>query len=152
MKLNVQKSLAAKLSKVGKKRIKLIPEFAEELKSAITKADIGGLISEGKIEILNKEGVSRHRARKLHIQRKKGRRKGFGSRKGTKTARTPKKREWINRIRLQRKTIKELKEKGTLKQGYYRRLYSLAKGGFFRSKKHLMLYAEKNKMIMGDKK
>ena len=146
-KLNLQKKLAAKLAKVGKKRVKINPEAAEDVKAAITKADVGGLVSEGKIEIVNKRGVARHRARKLHAQRKKGRRKGHGSRKGAKKARTPKKRTWINKIRLQRSTIRELRKGDKLKDKAYRRLYSLAKGGFFRSKQHLLLYAEKNKLL-----
>jgi large subunit ribosomal protein L19e len=152
MKLNLQKKLAAKMARVGKKRIKINPELADDIKTAITKADVGGLISEGKIEVIHKKGVSRHRARKLHTQRKKGRRKGHGSRKGAQKARTPKKRTWMNKIRLQRKTLRELKDKDSLKKGAYRRLYSLAKGGFFRSKKHMLLYVDKNKMMKTVKK
>jgi large subunit ribosomal protein L19e len=148
-KLNLQKKLAAKLAKVGKQRVKINPAFSEEVKAAITKADVGGLISEGKIELLHKKGVSRHRARKLHEQQKKGRRKGAGSRKGAKKARTPKKRTWINKIRLQRKVLRVLKSEDKIEPKTYRKLYSLAKGGFFRSKKHLMLYTEKNKMLKG---
>jgi len=147
MKLNLQKKLAAKLAKVGKQRVKINPEASEDVKAAITKADIGGLISESKIEIIHKRGVARHRARRLHAQRKRGRRKGHGSRKGAQKARTPKKRAWINKIRLQRKTISELRKEDKLKDKAYRRLYSLAKGGFFRSKKHLLLYVEKNKLL-----
>jgi large subunit ribosomal protein L19e len=147
MKLNLQKKLAARIAKVGKQRVKVNPEAAEDIKAAITKADVSSLIAEGKIEIVHSNGVSRHRARKLHIQHKKGRRKGQGSRKGGKKARTPKKRTWINKIRLQRKTLSELKETKQLEGKSYRRLYSLAKGGFFRSKKHMLLFAEKNKMI-----
>jgi large subunit ribosomal protein L19e len=147
MKLNLQKRLASKLAKVGLKRVKISPEAAEDIKAAITKADVGGLISEGKIEIINKRGVSRHRARKLAAQKKKGRRTGHGKRKGAKKARTPKKRTWINKIRLQRKTLRELKNTKQLEVGSYRKLYSIANSGFFRSKKHLLLYIEKNKMI-----
>ena len=148
MNLSLQKRLASKMARVGLNRVKISPEAAEDIKAAITKADIGGLISEGKIEIQHKRGVSSVRARKLHAQQKKGRRKGQGSRKGAKKARTPKKRAWINKIRLQRKTLKQLRDKDQLKDVAYRKLYSLAKGGFFRSKKHLMLYAEKNKLLV----
>ncbi len=147
MKLDLQKRLAAKIAKVGKKRIKVNPAAAEDIKVAITKADVGALISEGKIEIVHEKGVSRHRARKLQIQRKKGRRKGQGRRKGAQKARTPKKLLWMNKIRLQRKTIKEFKEQDKIDSKNYRRLYLLAKGGFFRSKKHLLLYVEKNNML-----
>jgi large subunit ribosomal protein L19e len=152
MKLNLQKRLAAKLAKVGKQRIVIHPDAAEDVKAAITTADVGGLISEGKIEVINKRGVSRHRARKLNIQRQKGRRKGQGTRKGKKYARLPRKTVWMHKIRLQRATIKKLKADGKIEDTkIYRRLYLLAKGGFFRSKKHLLLYATQNKMIKGDK-
>lgn len=153
MKLNLQKRLAAKLAKVGKQRVVINPEAAEDIKAAITTADVGGLISEGKIEILNKRGVSRHRARKNDAQKKKGRRRGQGSRKGSKNARLSNKLIWMNKIRLQRETLKKLKQDGKLKDTKtYRRLYLLAKGGFFRSKKHMLLYAKQHKMIKEEKK
>ena len=143
-KLNNQKRLAAKIVKVGKKRVKLNPEVSEDIKGAITKADVNELISQGKIEILHKGGVSRHRARKNQTQKKKGRRKGQGTRKGKAGARSPKKRNWINKIRLQRKSLLELKSAGKISVSAYRKLYLLAKGGFFRSKKHMLLYIEQN--------
>jgi len=146
-KLNLQKKLAAKVARVGTGRVKISPDAREEVKGAITKTDIQNLIKEGAISIKKLKTTSRHRARKRHEQRKKGRQRGHGKRKGTKKARTPKKRVWINKIRTQRNTLRMLKDKDKLKDGAYRRLYLKAKGGFFRSKKHLLLYAEKNKMI-----
>ena len=40
--------------------------------------------------------TSRVRARKIIVQKRKGRRQGTGSRKGKKTSRLSKKRQWIN--------------------------------------------------------
>ena len=108
---------------------------------------IQNLIKEGAMSIDKLKNTSRHRARKRHEQQKKGRQRGPGRRKGTKKSRTPKKRAWINKIRIQRATLQMLREQNKLKDGAYRRLYLKSKGGFFRSKKHLLLYAEKNKML-----
>jgi len=142
--LKLQKKLAKKVAKAGGQRVKLVGESGD-IKEAITKADIRELIKDGSIEIEQKKGISRHRARKRHIQRKKGRQRGHGHRKGKAGARTPKKRAWINKIRLQRKTIKELKDK--LSKENHRQLYSKAKSGFFRSKQHLLLFVKQKKMV-----
>ncbi len=139
----MQRRLASELLKVGKTRIVFDSDKLKEIKEAITREDVRGLIIKGIISVKKKKGVSRARAKKLHEQRKKGRRKGQGSRKGTKTARTPKKRAWINRIRPQRSFLKLLKEKGKITNAQFRKLYRLAKGGFFRSRRHLKLYASK---------
>ena len=66
-------------------------------------------------------------------------------RKGKKTARLPKKKSWMARIRSQRKFIKELKEKKILKNKVISELRSKAKGGFFRSKRHIKITIEKIK-------
>ena len=151
MKLKLQKRLAKVVAKAGGKRIKLDPSATTEIKEAITKADVRALISDGIITVKPASGVSRARARKRHIQKKKGRQKGHGKRKGKKTARTPRKRSWINKIRPQRAILKELKKKKLLDSKTYRMLYLRAKGGFFRSKRHLMLYLKQNELIKGGK-
>ena len=147
MNLSLQKRLASKMARVGLNRGKISPEAAEDIKAAITKADIGGLISEGKIEIKHKRGVSRVRARKLHAQQKKGRRKGQGSRKGKANARLSDKQKWMNKIRLQRQFLNDLKSKDKLEKETYKDLYRKAKGGFFRSKRHIKLYITEHKMM-----
>ena len=138
--LKLQKVLAAKTFKVGKDRVKLNFESREDIKNAITKADIRELTEAGDIKVLPLVGTSRHRARARKAKQKKGRQKGHGRRKGKASARTPSKTEWINRVRLQRKTLAELKEKGELTSSNHRMLYLKSKGGFFRSKKHLLQY------------
>ena len=54
MKLNIQKTLAAKVSRVSPKRVKLGTENLEDIKESITKNDIKGLIKDGIITILPK--------------------------------------------------------------------------------------------------
>jgi len=84
--MKLQKRLASRLFKCSKKKIRLDPERAEDIKESITKLDIRGLISTGAIIKVKKPGPSRVRARKRKQQQAKGRRRGYGSRKGTKNA------------------------------------------------------------------
>ncbi|MDH3382375.1 MAG: hypothetical protein OEL54_06685, partial [Flavobacteriaceae bacterium] len=104
------------------------------------------LISEGVIKKKPFQNTSRVRARKIKIQKSKGRRKGRGKRKGKKTARLPKKNAWIERMRTQRGFLKELKEKGIITSLTYRQFYMKSKGGFFRSKRHIKLYIEEHNL------
>ena len=152
MKLKVQKRIAADIFKCSKKRVVFDNDRKSDIKEAITKADLRGLIQEKAIKKLPKRGVSRVRARKRHVQRTKGRQKGKGKRKGTAKARTPKKRVWINKIRLQRSFLQELKGKGLVTIKVFRELYMKAKGGFFRSRKHLKNYVEEHKLFVKPKK
>ncbi len=147
MKLNIQKKLAGKILKASPKRVKLDPARGEDIKEAITKADLKSLIAEGAITKKQKKGVSRARANKILRQKRKGQRKNAGSRKGKATARQPKKEAWMNKIRKQREFLKELKQKGYLESKTYNDLYKKAKGGFFRSKNHIKLYMDEHKLI-----
>ena len=147
MRLGSQKRLAAQVLKCSPKRIWIDPKSLEEVKEAITKIDIKSLIKKGIIKGKRKEGVSKFRARKIKKQKSKGKQKGPGSRKGKKTARLNKKRAWIGRIRIQRRFLRELKDKKLIDVNIYRQLYSRSKGGFFRSKRHIKLYLEERNLI-----
>ncbi len=143
MNLTTQKRLAGEILKAGVSRVIFRKDKLKEISEAITREDIRSLIKKGYIKVKPKQGVSRARAKKIHEQRKKGRRRGPGHRKGGKYSRYPKKRRWINKIRIQRRFLKLLKEKNIIDTKQYRKLYRLAKGGFFRSKRHLKLYTKK---------
>ena len=146
--MKTQKRLAAKLLKCAEKKIVFDTERLEDIKEAITKEDIRSLIKEGAIKRKPVKGVSKVRARVRKHQKKRGQRRGPGKRKGKSTARLPRKKAWMNRIRLQRKFLKELMQAGLLKKSTYRSLYSKASGGFFRSKRHLKLYITDNKLVL----
>lgn len=148
MKLVVQKRLAGELLKCSSSRIVFDTERLSEIKEAITKFDIRRLIKDKAITKIKEKGVSRARANKLLAQKTKGRRKGPGSRKGKATARTPKKEAWMNRIRLQRTFLLTLKEKQHIDAKTYRNLYLKAKGGFFRSKRHIKLYLDEHNLVV----
>jgi large subunit ribosomal protein L19e len=152
MNLEIQKRLSAKVAKVGVGKVRINPENADKVKEAITKADIRDLIDNKVIEILPLVRNSRARARARAKSKKKGRQSGPGSKVGTKNARTPTKRVWINRIRLQRKIIKSFKDAGRLSTGDWKILYYRAKGGFFRNKRHLLQVIEQGKLLKEKKK
>jgi large subunit ribosomal protein L19e len=152
MKLNLQKRIAASILKCSSNRIALDTTRLEDIKSAITKADIRNLINDGAIRKRALQGISRHRARIQAIKKKKGSGRGHGSRKGKKTARLPKKDKWMAAIRAQRAFLQLLKEKKGIEQKHYRNLYLKCKGGFFRSKRHIKLYIEEHKLGYDGKK
>ena len=145
--LTTQKRLSAQILKCSPKRVKFDVNSLEDIKEAITKADIRGLINDKAIIKIQAEGVSRGRARKRDSQRRKGRQKGPGSRKGSRTARYPRKRAWIDRVRLQRKFLKLLRDKKVVDKKTYHDLYLKSKGGFFRSKRHIKLYMKEHGLI-----
>ena len=147
MKLKIQKRLGGQILKCSKNKIVLDPERLEDIKEAITKADIKTLIIDHAIAKRPVKGGSRVRARKRALQKKKGKRRGFGTRKGKKTARLPKKEAWMNKIRAQRKLLNDLKERKRIDARTYRELYTKAKGGFFRSLRHIKLYIKEHNMI-----
>ncbi len=145
MRLDYQRKLAAKILKVGQDRVWFDPEHLEEIKNALTRESIRILINKGYIAKKQKKGVSRVRANYIAEQKKKGRRKGPGSRRGKKTARMPKKESWMNRIRAVRRLLREFKEKGIITRSEYRMLYGQASAGRIRSKAYLKLLISKMK-------
>jgi len=138
MKVDRAKEVVAQMYGVGKKRVWIDPNQIEEVASALTKDDLRRLVSAGIIRILPKSGQSRVRARALKIKKKKGRRRGPGSRKGSPGARLDPKVAWMRKIRAIRRLLKRLREKGVIDSKTYRRLYRQAKGGHIRSKAHVM--------------
>lgn len=145
MKLNLQKRLAASILKIGESRVWIDPKSMEDVSKAITKQDIRGLIKQNVIQEKPKHGISRARARVLNKQRQKGRRKGYGQRKGTKTARTPAKETWMNKVRALRRELRRMRTAGEIKNEQYFGLYLKIKGNFFRNVGHLRIYVEKLK-------
>tara|TARA_Y100000310_G_scaffold342215_1_gene444347 strand:- start:1617 stop:2075 length:459 start_codon:yes stop_codon:yes gene_type:complete len=147
-----QKRVAAKILKVGKKKVWFDRSRLDEIKEAITRHDLKGLINKKIIQKRPDHGTSRVRARKRLVQRRKGRQKGPGTRKGKRTARLPRKQAWIIQVRGQRKFIMELREKGLVEVSTYRNLYRKVKGGYFRNKRHIKLYLTEKKLFMEKKK
>ena len=148
--LDVQRRLAAQILKCGKNRIRFDPDRLEDIKEAITKTDVRSLINNGAISKKRVLNTSRFWTRKKRLQKISSRQKGFGSRKGKKTARLAPKRAWINKIRLQRSFIKSLRDKNLLTSADYNELYMKSKGGFFRSIRHLKLYTKERGLLKNE--
>lgn len=145
-----QKRLAAEILNVGQTRVWMDPERLADIATAITREDIRGLIEEGVIKRRAVVGISRGRARARDLKRAKGHRKGHGSRRGAAGARTPKKEQWMKRIRAQRKLLKSMRDNKEMTPAAYRKFYRKAKGGEFRNVAHLkssIAYATQKKEV-----
>ncbi|MEM0010823.1 MAG: 50S ribosomal protein L19e [Thermofilaceae archaeon] len=138
------KRLAASILKVGVSRIRIKPDALDKVETAITREDVKRLIKDGVIYKIPPSTPSRGRWRKVHAQRKKGRGRGPGSKKGP---RIDEKRVWISRVRAQRRFLKLLKERGLIDSSTYRRLRSLVKGGTFSSVRHLKTYLKEQGIL-----
>jgi len=131
--LSAQKRLAADILDVGKNRVWFNPERQGDIADAITREDVRELVEEGAITAKDKKGNSRGRARERKEKQAYGHQKGAGSRKGKAGARQNEKDDWESRIRAQRRTLRELRDEGTLTKSQYRDLYDKAGGGEFDS-------------------
>jgi large subunit ribosomal protein L19e len=131
--LKSQRRLASEILKVGESRIWIDPERTGDVEIAISRGEIRKLIHEGAIKRIPVTGVSRARTRVIHEKKKKGLRRGPGTRKGPSTARISKKEAWMAKIRALRKRLQELKTRRIITQANYRQLYDMAGSGVFHS-------------------
>jgi len=129
--------MAETLLKCGANRVWMDHDRIDEIAKAVTKDDIRILIRGEAIKSKQVKGTSRGRKKINAEQKKKGRRRGYGSRKGAKYARLPRKERWIHTIRPIRSYLKMLRSEEKINKTIYRKYYRKAKGGEFRSKRHL---------------
>lgn len=151
MNLSNQRRMAAEILKCGIHRVWIDPNRMEEVADAITREDVRAAIRAGIIRKLPVKGQSRGRVRYRALQKKKGRRRGPGSRKGSSGARSPKKARWMRTIRALRRVLKELRDEGKLERSTYRMLYLRAKGGMYRSKAHLLQHLRAESYLVEEK-
>ena len=144
MDVSLARRLAAEVLGVGESRIWIDPTKLDEVSTAISRNDIRRLIKSGIIQTLPPSTPSRGRIRIKREKRKRGRGRGPGSKKGP---RTDEKKVWMARVRVQRRFLKYLKEKGQIDPKTFRQLYRLVKGGMFRSLAHLKLYMVQHKIL-----
>jgi len=128
--LESQRRLTAEILKIGQNRVWLDPERLDDVETAITREEIRKLIHEKVIQPRPEKGVSRSRARVLHMKKKKGLRRGPGKRSKPKTS---KKKIWMKKIRALRRRLRELKEKRIIAESTYRQFYKMAGSGVFES-------------------
>jgi large subunit ribosomal protein L19e len=134
MTMKTVRRIAAYLLKAGKSRVRIAPGEQKAAEEALTREDIRSLIDRGIVYALPKQGVSRVRGRRHDEQRRLGRRRGHGSRKGTKNARLTGKDSWMMRVRAQRSTLSALHESGAIDHKTYRHTYRMVKGGAFKGR------------------
>jgi len=147
MNLKPQKRMAAEILKCGENRVYFDPYLIEDISLAITREDIRNLIKQGIIQKKYKQGISNQRKKVNHERKKKGRGRGLGKRKGTKHARSPKKKNWIKRIRPIRRELKKLRDRKQITATNYRKLYKNAKGGMFTSVAQLNRFIKERELI-----
>ncbi|RZN36729.1 MAG: 50S ribosomal protein L19e [Methanosarcinales archaeon] len=135
--LSTQRRIAASVLGVGIHRIWLDPDEAINIAQATTRGDVRDLIESETIKAKPVRGVSRGRARLKDEKVRYGHRTGHGSRKGSKSARTPRKQAWITKIRALRARLKELRSNETLSPDVYCKMYRRAKGGEYKSVAHI---------------
>jgi large subunit ribosomal protein L19e len=151
MDLSLQKKLASEILGVGKDRIWIDPNKIQDVSKALSRSDILDLIDKGIIRVKKVKGQSRTWANYIKEQKKKGRRRGAGSRKGGKKARLDKKENWIKRIRAIRNLLRELKEKNIIDKKLYRDLYKRAKSNEFKSKRAIIIYLKDLGILKNEK-
>ncbi|HDP73559.1 MAG TPA: 50S ribosomal protein L19e [Candidatus Woesearchaeota archaeon] len=152
MNLKIKKRIAADILKCSQDRVSFDELSLAEIKEAITREDLKILIHKGAIIKLPARGISNSRAKKLQEKKKKGHRKGHGSRKGTAGARQSRKDTWMAKIRKQRIFLKEIKLKGLITDKAYRQIYRKAKSGFFRSLRHMKYFMSEKEFFAKDQK
>lgn len=142
MSLKSQRRLASQILKVGQGRVWIDPEGIDTVEVAITREEIRKLIHEGVIKSRPEKGVSRARAKVLHIKRKKGLRKGPGQKSGSAQAKISRKDVWMTKIRALRRKLREWKESRVIAESAYRELYTMAGSGLFKSTAEMERHAK----------
>lgn len=138
MSLKIQKRLAADILKCGENRIRFNQERLEDIRDAITRAEIKALIKDGAIYAEPVRGQQRLRVKE---------RRGPGRRKGAMHSVVTRKRRWIMRVRSQRRFLATLRDAGRLKEGVYRKIYLQIKAGRFKSVADLKAYLTENQLV-----
>ena len=147
MSLRTQRRLASQIMKIGENRVWIDPTRIDDVAMAIRREDMQKLIKEGVIRAIPETGVSRGRARILHLKRKKGLRRGPGSRKGARHSVIPRKRTWILMVRRLRRYTSGLKNKKTIDRRTYRMLYRMIKGAYFKSTSDIDDYLKQHDLV-----
>ncbi len=129
------KRLAANILHVGTNRIRIKQEEIRKVEEALTRADVKGLIKDGVLYALKKQG---------RRKKEKRRKRGVGNVKGSATYQ---KEKWIELVRSQRSYLKQLLKSGALEKKHKKLVYGRIKGGFFKSKKTMLTYLKENNMI-----
>ncbi len=140
MTIKFVKRVASEMLGRGVRAIRIKDSALEEAKRALTKDDVRKLIKEGSIYAEpEKHNLSLH-GKLLKVKREKGRKRGYGKRRGTAKARAG--RVWEKKVRSQRLLLRKLKEMKKLDNKTFNRFYALIKGNAFPDKRSLLLHLD----------
>lgn len=131
MNLRSKKELAAKTLGIGKERIVFVRERTAEIKEAMTKEDLRGLVEAGAIKIKPVKG------RKINVSRKHKRGPGKIKLKVNK-----RKQEYVTITKKLRAYVCELKKQGKLTPEEVKGIRKKIRNRIFKSKANLKLYVE----------
>ncbi|MCL5430419.1 MAG: 50S ribosomal protein L19e, partial [Candidatus Marsarchaeota archaeon] len=138
MSIKLTKRIAADLLDRGVSSIRIGINGVEDAKKAITREDVRKLIKEGNVyAIAEKRNVSRY-SKELREKRHEGRKRGTGSKHGTRKARAS--IDYKKKVRAQRRLLAALKNDKTIDNEMYKGFYRLVKGGVFPSKASLLMH------------
>jgi len=150
MSIKFTKRVTGVLLKRGVSSIRIKSDAFADASKAITRDDVRALIKDGKVYALQPKRNISARGKLLNIKRSKGRRRGIGSRKGTRKARQG--IEYKKLVRAQRRVIKSLKADKLITNDAFKRFYALVKGGTFASKVTLLNYIRSTGVQIDDEK
>ncbi len=145
--MKLQKRLASQIMDCSPYRVVFDQDRLGEIKEAITKFDVRRLINKGIISREPERGISGFRSRKRQAQKRRSRRVGQGSRKGSANARADDKLQWMRRIRTQRDLLRRMRDHDLITQQTFNEMYMKAKGGFFRSTRHIKLFLQEQELF-----
>jgi len=150
MSIELTKRIAADLLERGVSSIKISDKGLAEAKKAITREDVRKLIKDGLIYAEAQKKNTSIYGKELKVKRAKGRRRGTGSKKGTRNARggTP----YQKRIRALRRLLLELKKDKTIDNEKFKIFYRLAKGGTFQNKASMLNHIRESGINIDDEK
>lgn len=150
MSIKLTKRIAADLLGRGLSSIRIREKGLEDSGKAITREDVKKLIKEGNVYAQEPQPNKSVHSKLLKEKRAKGRRRGTGSKHGTRKSRRS--IEYKKKIRAQRRVLESLKEDKTIDNERYKEFYRLVRGNIFQSKAVLIAHIKSKGVQINDER